>query len=145
MTARTAFVPAVCLLLLAKTTLDAQVGNRALIHVFQDNSRNVAIRIVDLPSGPQGSIITEGSTTADFTISKGAFDKIWSTLTANSLNKYAGDQKRLSLLDALVGLTKYYVFSVYMVDGTKKYYAVPTSEASARIAELARQLRAYAK
>jgi hypothetical protein len=147
MTARTAVVLTVCLLVSLKTPLDAQAGNRTLMHTFEEDSRVIAVAISDLPAGPQGVVMSESSASEKrfFAVSKAQFESMWTTLMSSDMNQYARDEKSVNLITGLVGYGGHYLFSVHMADGTKKYYAVPRDKASPHLAELAAQLRAYAR
>jgi hypothetical protein len=147
MTARTAVVLTVCLLVSLKTHLDAQAGNRTLMHAFEEDSQVVAVAISDLPSGPQGVVMSQDSSSEkrSFAVSKAEFESMWTTLMSTDMDQYARNEKSVNLLTALVGYAAHYIFTVHMADGTKKYYAVPKDEASRRLAALAAQLRAYTR
>jgi hypothetical protein len=147
MTARTAVVLTVCLLVSLKIPLDAQAGNRTLMHVFEEDSQVVAVAISDLPSGPQGVVMSQDSSSEkrSFTVSKAEFESMWTTVMSSDMDQYARNEKSVNLLTALVGYAAHYIFTVHMDDGTKKYYAVPKDEASRRLAALAAHLRAYTR
>jgi hypothetical protein len=117
------------------------------MHTFEKDSRVVSVGISDLPSGPQGVVMSEDSTSEKrfFAVSKAQFESMWTTLMSSDMNQYARDEKSVNLMTALVGYAAHYVFSVHMADGTKKHYVVAKDKASPRLAELAAQLRAYAR
>src|SRR6266487_396480 len=113
MAARTTVVLTVCLLVSLKTPLQAQAGNRTLMHTFQQDSRVVAVGITDLPSGPQVVVLWEDPTRGkrSFAVSKAQFESMWITLMSSGMKQYA--EKEITLLTALVGYSAYYIFSVH--------------------------------
>jgi hypothetical protein len=112
-----------------------------MMHSFQEGSNVVFVAIADSPSGPKGLVSSHNPARKErsFTVSRGQFEKMWSTLMSSEAVKYDGDAKRSMSFDAV----SYYVFSAGHRASTN--YAVPTSKASPALVALAEQFRAYAK
>ncbi|PYI47955.1 MAG: hypothetical protein DMF11_04990, partial [Verrucomicrobia bacterium] len=103
MIARVTVVFTVYLLVSFTTPVDAQAGSRTLMHTFQDHSRVVAVGITDLPSGPQGTVVSEDSTRekGPFAVSKAQFESMWTALMSSGMKQYT--EKEVTLMTALVG------------------------------------------
>jgi hypothetical protein len=130
--------------LFALQPVQAQAGDRTLMHTFERDSQIVSVAIVDLPSGPQGIVSLHNPDRMEHpvTVSQAEFDKMWKTLMTSGVERYAGDETSKRTFDAV----NYYLFSVSeMPEGKKTNYVIPKSKTAPPLIALADHLRGYAK
>jgi hypothetical protein len=126
------------------TRVQAQTGNRMLMHTFEDGSDLVFVAIVDSPAGPQGIVTSRNPARNDrhFTVSQEQFEEMWSILMSGEASKYAGGGNANRSFDTM----NFYVFSAgIMPHGTNTNFVIPTNAASPALVALATQFRAFAQ
>jgi hypothetical protein len=126
------------------TRVQAQAGNRMLMHSFEDDADLVFVAIVDSAAGPEGIVTSRNSVRKErhFTISQEQFEEMWSILMSGEAGKYAGEGNANRSFDT----ANFYVFSAgIMPHGTNANFVIPTNAASPALVALAKRLRAYAQ
>jgi len=123
----------------------ADQPSRMISHMYQSEGILVTISFVDLPSGPvchidDGRVSSASFKVRDFPISKQQFEHFWSV--TRELAPFQVNEKSTPNGDALNDV----VFaSSESRDGEKKIFLIPKGRASKTVADIAHEIRAYAR